>query len=1051
MSLKFLRPLGAVADVKELEYVTALHQTASSTDDSFVDGSIDAKDIKFYLMSRHGIDVTEEHIREVVLSDLAGGNSEDDCFDLLELVAILIIPSLVSLKKIDHVSRRKSSEDFLTSFGYKNHLEDMANLETTKPPPTLIDDVLKIILINVTGSSVPPPITKELLTSIFATYDETDLLLNDDLIEEMIQVASGGKPNALLDREAFERALTEDVMKYDLNREHRLSTYFEDAFGSVTKPSFFNSNGTEGESAEDGKNHVQTGPQPVMVNTFPNTDFMAETFRSRSRAIVLLCSLPLAYFNFIYSAETDDVSVCGSEFEDASFGCKISSTIVKWIFVMLTLTIVGTVYASTLSLGNHNGATVAEIFLGILFASLFTIIGNTVEFNFFFFSNIRPKTMSNTLTTIAHMVCGGFLIFDNILCLTEKYCSDDLLNNNKFLGYIMKGSQVSMESQMKQAATFKVNKMIKNAYKLHKPREDDNAASLALKESILHASKRNIGEESTHSSALLNYTNDQTKTELAGGFLWAWKECFSGDLLDREGIWIHTRIVAANVVQIVTLVMLIFVIIFLFPPLVKELYPPESEEESKVYESCYSTFNVSKCEFPSVPFSADGTPTKIGIGACLGVEFVGYSEPGCDNVLQPVPESIENQKEVLCGILADAIESSVSSQGPTSTYSSAVLGPETFEIPKMDYKNLCPDLYTSNIYASVAGSDEESYCAAAVSVCAIEKEVQGDWANVTFANCILGLDITDMTPFVFSGEKCKDYDELDGLLVYDDFFPERWMIDFSYWSGIVTVIISMTGLVAILIPSTVASTLKFRSGHFQTLRNPDFNKYRTQLEDLSFLIGFMFWGMLFSSALLFALSAGTAFLIVWQVTRNLVINFISMIIGILVTLVFKICLIKYLGKYNYAGFYRKQPYIGNLVTLALECWNLALTIGYVLARIAKISVCAIFYFGRMDTPVLAEGGLGDKLDKFPHVYRKEILSAEAHRHPYIERIGFMYLMKLRHGGDFGKLSGSIWRLLFVFALMPWMRKYRLSSSEKDLMEEALLEKLALKQVQRDID
>ena len=90
-------------------------------------------------------------------------------------------------------------------------------------------------------------------------------------------------------------------------------------------------------------------------------------------------------------------------------------------------------------------------------------------------------------------------------------------------------------------------------------------------------------------------------------------------------------------------------------------------------------------------------------------------------------------------------------------------------------------------------------------------------------------------------------------------------IDFSYLVGIVTVILSMTSLAAILIPSTVASTLKFRSGHFPTLRNPDFNKYRTQLEDLSFLIGIMFWGMLFSAALLFVLSAGTAFLLVWQV------------------------------------------------------------------------------------------------------------------------------------------------------------------------------------------
>jgi len=55
-------------------------------------------------------------------------------------------------------------------------------------------------------------------------------------------------------------------------------------------------------------------------------------------------------------------------------------------------------------------------------------------------------------------------------------------------------------------------------------------------------------------------------------------------------------------------------------------------------------------------------------------------------------------------------------------------------------------------------------------------------------------------------------------------------------------------------------------------------------------------------------------------------------------------------------------------------------------------------------------------------------------------------MKLRHGSDFGKLSGSVWRLLFVFSLMPWMRKYRLSSSDKHLAEQAFLKELALKRV-----
>jgi hypothetical protein len=36
----------------------------------------------------------------------------------------------------------------------------------------------------------------------------------------------------------------------------------------------------------------------------------------------------------------------------------------------------------------------------------------------------------------------------------------------------------------------------------------------------------------------------------------------------------------------------------------------------------------------------------------------------------------------------------------------------------------------------------------------------------------------------------------------------------------------------------------------------------------------------------------------------------------------------------------------------------------------------------------------------------------------------MYMMKLKHGNDFGSAIGSAWRLLFVLTLMPWLWKYR---------------------------
>ena len=41
-------------------------------------------------------------------------------------------------------------------------------------------------------------------------------------------------------------------------------------------------------------------------------------------------------------------------------------------------------------------------------------------------------------------------------------------------------------------------------------------------------------------------------------------------------------------------------------------------------------------------------------------------------------------------------------------------------------------------------------------------------------------------------------------------------------------------------------------------------------------------------------------------------------------------------------------------------------------------------------------------------------------------------MKLRHGKNFGSYPGTCWRLLFTFALMPWMRKYRLSPDSTEV-------------------
>lgn len=54
---------------------------------------------------------------------------------------------------------------------------------------------------------------------------------------------------------------------------------------------------------------------------------------------------------------------------------------------------------------------------------------------------------------------------------------------------------------------------------------------------------------------------------------------------------------------------------------------------------------------------------------------------------------------------------------------------------------------------------------------------------------------------------------------------------------------------------------------------------------------------------------------------------------------------------------------------------------------------------------------------------------EAHSHPYIERLGAMYLLRLRDGDQFGSIAGTTWRSLFVSGLMPWIVKHKVNSSD----------------------
>lgn len=51
------------------------------------------------------------------------------------------------------------------------------------------------------------------------------------------------------------------------------------------------------------------------------------------------------------------------------------------------------------------------------------------------------------------------------------------------------------------------------------------------------------------------------------------------------------------------------------------------------------------------------------------------------------------------------------------------------------------------------------------------------------------------------------------------------------------------------------------------------------------------------------------------------------------------------------------------------------------------------------------------------------------------------MMKLRYGNQFSTTAGATWRLLFVIALMPWLRTYRIQEENFDLQCDELQDKL----------
>jgi len=263
----------------------------------------------------------------------------------------------------------------------------------------------------------------------------------------------------------------------------------------------------------------------------------------------------------------------------------------------------------------------------------------------------------------------------------------------------------------------------------------------------------------------------------------------------------------------------------------------------------------------------------------------------------------------------------------------------------------------------------------------------------------------------------------------DSKYPELtiWNLRAFILVGGLGAFLGATYVAASYIPSAISLTMQFRTGLQGSLRDEKFLMYRRAQETRTMLYGATAWGLLLSVVLLWISFGSLAFLVTFDMTRFLVTSILINIIGFLITWMIKEILLSVFRHRWYRGFYRRKPANANILNVVMDCWNLGFSSMFIVARFVKVFICLAVNFGRVDVPFLSTdvSKFGPiNLDDLPISFRKDLLIHEAHRHPYIERLGLLYLLKLRLGPKFATRSGGAWRILFVLVLMPWLRRYR---------------------------
>lgn len=318
VAMAFDRPVGIHRDIAELEFITALLQTPKT----FLRNRVTAEDLVVYLRSRHGVSITEDSVRQLLVQDLAGStvdNQDHDSIDPCQLVAIFLIPQLLRAFDGGDVEKSRVFDSF------------SAEIAAFKKDKEL---------------------TVEGLHKIVSSVGENNF--SDSLLHEMVTVLKTNNGS-------IAKTLTSDLTAFDIGWETKATTNFVDAMHSKA---------TEGVAEQS----QPQGNELSVVSTASFIDFTADTVRRPVfHALLLGCGIA-TYFAYVLNVENEWVTCTADDSSNENDSlCQIGKGLVSWLYLFLQLVLLGLPLIVLGSFGNSIKSSTPLVYVLRLLVAIATI------------------------------------------------------------------------------------------------------------------------------------------------------------------------------------------------------------------------------------------------------------------------------------------------------------------------------------------------------------------------------------------------------------------------------------------------------------------------------------------------------------------------------------------------------------------------------------------------------------------------------------------------------------------------------------------------------